>query len=127
MDSGSILVVDDDADITANFVDILTSQGYRADAANNGKSALEMVTRRKYDLALLDFQMPDMDGASLFEAIRSVRPELKAIMITAYAANNGVERAKKAGICRVLRKPVDMRLFFSALESITPNNNSEPV
>jgi CheY-like chemotaxis protein len=126
METGTILVVDDDVDIAANFIDILTDQGYQADAANDGASALELVRERKYDLALLDFQMSDMDGATLFEEIRAVRPDLRAIMITAFAGSSGIERAAEAGVDQVLRKPVDMRQFFLALNGLPDRKRSNP-
>ena len=105
----SILIVDDDKDITSNLADILGDLGYLVATANDGQSALELVHQNEFDIALLDFKMPDTDGASLYEQIRKAQPKLVAIMITAYAGSDGVERAKDAGTWKVLRKPVDIR------------------
>ena len=104
----AILVVDDDQDITANIADILEDCGYRADKAHDGASALDYVLRSKYDVALLDYKMPDMDGATLFTKLKHVQPSLVAIMITAFAGTDGVEQAMKAGTWLVLKKPVNV-------------------
>lgn len=109
----TVLVVDDDADITANIADILLDFGFQVDVANDGESALELVRYRRYDIALLDFKMPGIDGADLFKEIKALQPHVVAIMVTAYAGSDGVERAKNAGTWRVLRKPVDIAQLMS--------------
>src|ERR1017187_8416339 len=57
----SILVVDDEVDTCRNLSDILTDLGYHVEVAHNGMSALEIV-QKPFDVALLDFKMPGMDG-----------------------------------------------------------------
>ena len=104
----AILIVDDDQDITANIADILEDCGYRADKAHDGASALACAARSKYDVALLDYKMPDIDGAALFTKLKDVQPGLVAIMITAFAGTDGVEQAFKAGTWLVLKKPVNV-------------------
>lgn len=115
----SILVVDDDVDITSNVRDILTEFGYRTDVAHDGASALKLVRKKTYDVALLDFKMPDMDGATLFEKIREIQPSLVAIMVTAYAGSDGVQRARDAGTWQVLRKPVDLPQLLGLIKEAT--------
>ncbi len=112
----SILVVDDDADICSNVRDILEDLGYRTDIAHDGPSALRLIREKPFDIALLDFKMPGMDGAELYSEIRKLRPEIVAIMITAYAGSDGAERARAAGTWRVMRKPVDFASLLPLLE-----------
>ncbi len=112
----SILVIDDDVDIATNVCDILHEFGYRVNMAHDGASALKLARGTTYDLALLDFKMPDMDGAELYEEIKAIQPSLVAIMITAYAGNDGVQRARNAGTRHVLRKPVDVSQLLSLIE-----------
>lgn len=119
----SVLVVDDDDDIRSNVRDILEDLGYRTDTAHDGPSALQLVERSTYDVALLDFKMPGMDGATLYAEIKKIRPEIVAIMVTAYAGSNGVDKAKEAGTWKVLRKPVD----FGALLPLVEQAAQEPI
>lgn len=116
MHETTILVVDDDQDIACNVSDILVDAGYRVDVANDGSSALELVRTNAYDIALLDYCMPDMDGASLYDQIRKIQPSMVAIMITAHAGHDGVQRAKDAGTWHVLRKPVDIRRLLDLVQ-----------
>jgi CheY-like chemotaxis protein len=103
----NILVVDDDVDTCQNLSDILSDMGYRVDMAHDGPSALELARRRSYDLALLDFKMPCMDGLTLYRELRKVQAETVAIVVTAFAGKTTAEEALAAGAWRVLPKPVD--------------------
>lgn len=119
-----ILIVDDDDDIRANIADILIDLGYTTDVAENGNKALEIISEQlseeqEFDLCLLDFKMPGMDGAELFERIQKACPDLRAIMMTAYAGEDGVKRALDAGTWKVLRKPVDVRVLLSLIQEAT--------
>jgi DNA-binding NtrC family response regulator len=103
----SILVVDDEEDTCRNLLDILTDLGYRVDIAYNGPSALELVRRNAYDVALLDLKMPGMDGLTLYREIKKLRADTVAIIVTAYATSATANEALTAGAWQVLPKPVD--------------------
>src|SRR4029450_9327811 len=103
----SILVVDDDVDRCRNLSDILTDLGYRVDTAHDGPSALELVRRNAYDVALLDLKMPGMDGLTLYREIKKLRAGTVAIIVTAYAGGTTASEAMTAGAWQVLPKPVD--------------------
>ncbi len=103
----AILVVDDDVDTCRNLADILTDLGYQVDTAHDGPSALELVQQRHYDVALLDYKMPGMDGLTLYREIKKLRAGTVAIVVTAYAGSSTAEEALQAGAWQVLSKPVD--------------------
>jgi CheY-like chemotaxis protein len=103
----SILVVDDDVDTFRNLSDILTDLGYRVDTAHDGPSALELVRKNHYDVVLLDYKMPGMDGLTLYREIKKLRASTVAIVVTAYASHATTEEALRAGAWQVLPKPVD--------------------
>lgn len=117
-----ILIVDDDDDILANLSDILSDLGYETVTACDGQIALEKVAgsvatdNSPFDLCLLDFKMPGMDGVELLEKIHEENPKLRAIMITAYAGSDGVQRALAAGTWKVLRKPVDIEKLLGIID-----------
>ena len=77
-----ILVVDDDVDIVASLSDLLQDRGYQVDVALNGDGALRLTDLHRYDVALLDFKLPDFDGATLLERIRQRRPATAFVLIT---------------------------------------------
>ena len=113
--SGSILIVDDDPDIRFNFADILTELGYRISTAADGQTALEQVREQHFDVVLLDYKMPGMDGATLYNEIKKLRPSIVAIMVTAWAGSDGAQRALSAGTWEVLRKPVNIPVLLEKL------------
>ncbi len=107
MRAESILVVDDDVDTCRNLSDILSDLGYRVDVAHDGPSALELVKGNAYDVALLDYKMPGMDGLTLYREIKRLRAGTVAIVVTAYAGGATTEEALEAGAWQVVAKPVD--------------------
>jgi two-component system response regulator HydG len=106
-DPPRILVVDDDEDICRNLTDILSDLGYQVDAALDGPSALELVQERPYDVALLDYKMPGMDGLTLYREIKKRRAGTVSLLVTAYASPATASEALSAGAWRVVAKPVD--------------------
>jgi len=118
--SPRILVVDDEVDTCANLSDILSELGYQVDVAYDGPSALELVQKTAYDVALLDLKMPGMDGLELYRRIKELRAGTVAIVVTAYASSHTAQEALSAGAWRILPKPVDfprlMKLVDEAVE-----------
>jgi len=76
MEDKRILVVDDEQGIIDLLTDLLTSQGYVVDSALDAAGALELVRANIYDAAILDFNLPDMDGVMLHRQIRQMDAEL---------------------------------------------------
>ncbi len=111
-----ILVVDDDQDICRNLSDILTDLGYQVDFAFDGLSALELVSRRPYDVALLDLKMPGMDGLTLYRAIKKQRAGTVSLLVTAYASPETAAEALAAGAWKVVSKPVDFRKLLGLVD-----------
>jgi two-component system, NtrC family, response regulator HydG len=111
-----ILVVDDDPDICANLIDILSDLSYQVDAAHDGPSALRLVTRRPYDVALLDLKMPGMDGLTLQRQIKKLRAGTVSFLITAFAGPATAAEALMGGTWRVLAKPVNLPKLLCLVE-----------
>jgi two-component system response regulator HydG len=118
--TANILIVDDEVDTCANLQDIFTDLGYHVDVAHDGTSALELVQKNHYDVALLDLRMPGMDGLELYRRIRQVSASTVAIVVTAYASSETARSVLEAGAWRILSKPVDfselLKLVSDALE-----------
>ena len=118
-------MVDDDRDILANLSDILTDIGYQTDTAPCGEDAIELISESRsgefptsYTLCLLDYNMPGMDGVELYKQIQHHYPNLPAIMITAYAGDDGIERARLAGTWEVLKKPVEVKELLAMIAKV---------
>lgn len=114
----SIIVVDDDVDTCQNLSDILTDFGYEVDTAHDGPTALSMVREKPYDIALLDFKMPGMDGLTVYREIRKLRSGTVAMIVTAYATPETRQEALEAGTWQVLSKPVVFPKLLGLVEEI---------
>jgi CheY-like chemotaxis protein/HPt (histidine-containing phosphotransfer) domain-containing protein len=99
-------------------VGLLERFGYRADVVSNGKEAVEAVNRSRYDLVLMDCQMPEMDG---FEATRRIRESeppgrrLPILALTADATEHGREECMGSGMDDYVTKPIDRTQLREAL------------
>ncbi len=111
-----ILVVDDDVDTCKNLSDILTDLGYQVDTAHDGLSALDLVRKKAYDIALLDLKMPGMDGLQLYREIKKLQAGTVAMVVTAYATSATAEEALAAGAWQVLSKPVDLPKLMALVD-----------
>jgi len=95
----TILVVDDSRDVAQLFALLLRESGYAVDIAFGGREALKMLTHQRFDLILLDQNMPDLTGLEVLEAINQMQlAALPAVvMISAYRDTVLVEAARKHG------------------------------
>lgn len=111
-----LLVVDDDLDTCQNLSDILTDLGYEVETAHDPRAALERVRQRPYDVALLDLKMPGMDGLTLYREIKKVRPQMVALIVTAFAGAGTDEDAARAGAWKVLAKPIEFSVLLPLID-----------
>jgi two-component system KDP operon response regulator KdpE len=104
MSAGRILVVDDDPQIRRVMKVTLTGQGYEVDDAKTGEEALEKLRAHRFDLALLDMNMPGMGG---LEACRAIRDgsEISIIMLTVRDDDSDKIEALDAGADDYVTKP----------------------
>ena len=85
-----ILVVDDDAATREALASGLKKLGHEIHLADTGATALDEVRQHAVDLAIIDLKLPDMEGTELFGALRILRPEAMAVMISGAATVDGL-------------------------------------
>ncbi|HHB92273.1 MAG TPA: response regulator [Thioploca sp.] len=104
---------------------ILESKGITVMVANNGKEAVDMVSKADFDAILMDIQMPEMDG---YEATRLIRQQYTILPIIAMTANvmsDDRDKCLKANMNDYLAKPIDIKKLFRVLAKWIPNINLE--
>src|SRR5215471_16383879 len=79
---GSVLIIDDEAEIRESLRTLLELEGYDVDAAGSGEEGLARLGERAFDLVLLDLALPDRNGLDLLADLRAQDPGLAVIMIT---------------------------------------------
>ncbi len=108
-----LLVVEDNPMNMELSVDLLESYGYEVTPAEDGFKALERVKETKFDLILLDMQLPGMDGPEVLERLKA-DPETAAmpvVALTAHAMSGDEARFMEAGCAGYISKPIDVHRF----------------
>ena len=113
-----ILVVEDNEKNLKLFRDVLQARGYRILEATTGRQAVELALQHLPDLALMDIQLPDIDGV---EALRRLRADertasISVLAVTAQAMRGDRERFLRAGFDGYLSKPVNIVELVSVVE-----------
>ena len=103
-----VLIVDDQTGIRVLLVEVFNSEGYETYQASSGKLALKIVREVKPDLVLLDMKMPGMDGLEILKHIKSIDPDIKVIMMTAYGELDMIKEATELGALMHFTKPFDI-------------------
>lgn len=105
---GNILVVDDEVAIRRALERFLTGLGYQVWGVENAADALKIIHSEVIDLALVDLVMPEMDGVELVKKMKSINPNLVAIVMTAYGTITSAVEAMKSGAYHYLTKPFEL-------------------
>src|SRR6201993_3031236 len=105
MPKGSILVIDDEAEIREGLELLLKTEGYHVTMADSGQSGLLRLGEQPYDLLLLDVSLPDRNGIELLKDIRRQDPHLPIVLITAYGSIEMARAAFKSGALDYITKP----------------------
>jgi signal transduction histidine kinase len=101
--SEKLLVVDDDPDVRAIVVPVLSELGYVVEEAPDSETAIEKLKAFAPHLLIVDFAMPVATGAEVAAAAREIDPALRVLFISGYADSAALERA--VGTAKLLRKP----------------------
>ncbi len=112
----SILVIDDEKNITGLLKDILEDEGYNVDTAYSLKEAKEKLKEKIFDIVLLDVWLPDGEGLELIPVIKKSSPRTKIIMISGHANIPIAVKALKEGAFDFLEKPISIDTFLSTVE-----------
>jgi len=110
-----ILLVEDNTTNQEIMVGLLENSGIEMEIANNGKEAVEVYEKGKYELILMDIQMPVMDGYEATRQIRETDKEVPIIALTANAMKEDIEKTKQAKMDEHLNKPIEVNKLYEVL------------
>ncbi|MFN3986090.1 MAG: sigma 54-interacting transcriptional regulator [Rhodocyclaceae bacterium] len=107
-----LLVVDDDPDLLKLLSMRLAASGYRVTTAASAEAALARLAVDRFALVVSDVRLPDKDGLTLFEEIRSANPALPVILLTAHGTIPDAVEATARGVFGYLTKPFDSKVLL---------------
>jgi DNA-binding NtrC family response regulator len=102
-----ILIVDDEPQIRRILSILLSDNGFEVVEAESGEQALAVAEKLRFDIALLDINMPGMDGLAALRALLKIHSKLDCVMMTAYGTIRSAVEAMKSGAFDYLAKPFD--------------------
>jgi CheY-like chemotaxis protein len=114
----SVLLVEDDPTIAEVVTGLLQARGHTVRAVSHGLAALTEAALHRFDIALLDLDLPGMDGLSLATQLRAQGMNLPLLAVTARADAQAEALARAAGLDGFLRKPVTGELLAEAMASL---------
>jgi len=112
-----VLVGDDAGLIITQCAEALEAVGYTVSGAESGERVLERLREESFDLVLLDYRLPDIDGFEVFTRARALQPDLAFVLITAYGTTDVIDDATELGFTTVLLKPFTREQLRGAVEN----------
>ncbi len=122
---GSILVIDDEAEIRESLETLLQVEGYSVASAATGCQGLAELGERTFDVVLLDLALPDKNGMDVLAEIHMVHPEQAVIMITAYGTVENAVRAMQFGATNFIQKPWDNEKLLADVRAAVARSRAE--
>ncbi|MGC9343381.1 MAG: sigma-54-dependent transcriptional regulator [Bacteroidales bacterium] len=111
----NILIVDDDTYICNLLKNYLEQKGFTTDATYSGNTAKKLIKKNNFDLVLCDFRLPDSDGLKILKFIKSIRPSVPVIIMTAYAEVKMAVELIKQGAYDYITKPLQPEEVLSII------------
>ena len=100
-----LLLVDDEIKFLKSITERLALKDFDVIAASNGEEAIASAEKDLFDVAVVDFQMPGMDGAQVLKALKERHKYLEIIMLTGHATVDSAVECTKLGAFKYLEKP----------------------
>jgi PAS domain S-box-containing protein len=113
----AVFVVDDETKMCSSLRSILERRGFDVETATSGKTALQIMVKKNFDLFLLDVFIPDVDGFHLMENIFARHPNAPVVMMTGDASVDSALKALKRGAYDFLKKPFEPEHLEKTIEN----------
>ncbi len=114
-----VLLVDDAPDVREMISDFLKMEGYQVVTASNGLEALQVLQKEKPEAAIVDIEMPEMNGLEFSKKVLSQNPNFPIVIISAYVEKYSMDYISKIGIKTILRKPINLNELAQSIRDLT--------
>ena len=113
-----ILLLEDDIILQEIIEEFLVEQGYEVESYFDGEKALDAISISKYDMLLLDVNVPNIDGFEILSYLREIGNTTPAIYITSLSGMNDLKKGFDLGADDYLRKPFELEELHARIEHI---------
>jgi FixJ family two-component response regulator len=120
-----ILIVDDEPELSSILEEFVEAWGFKSEAINNPLDVADGISRRFYNVVLLDIRMPNKSGIELIPEIKQQSPDAKIIIMSAYAEKEIVIKALRLGAFDFLEKPFDTEILFHTIKRALDTQRTE--
>jgi len=114
-ETARILIIDDDKNIRKVLTAILEDEGYKVEAVETAKRAIEKARKNFYNLALVDIRLPDIEGIELLTKMKPMTPKMRKIIITGYPTLQNAIEALNKGADAYIVKPFNMEKVLKTI------------
>jgi DNA-binding NtrC family response regulator len=114
----TILVVDDDVQIRQMFTKLLTEYEYSVMPAGSGQEAIDLIKENTPDIALLDYELPDISGIELISKLKEISPSILCLIITGFGTIERAVEAMQSGAWDFIAKPITSNMLLEKLERV---------
>src|SRR6476646_11313975 len=110
-----VLLIEDDASLSANLCDVLNEDGFKVTVCNRGDEGLRRASNDECDVVLTDLRLPGLGGLELVRRIHETQPRLPVVLMTAHGTIETAIEATKLGAYDYLQKPFEMQALIGVL------------
>lgn len=111
-----VLLMEDEISLAKGLAMVMREERFEVDWVDTGRSALDLVQEREFDLLVADLRLPDIDGMIVVEQIRQKKPNTGVVIITGYPSVSSAVQAVKIGVAEYLRKPFTEDEFMTTIK-----------
>jgi DNA-binding response OmpR family regulator len=107
--SEKVLIIDDEKDFLDIIAERIRARGMDVSTTTSAEDAIHMVEEKSYDVIIMDFMMPGMNGFQTLKAMKEKKPEVQIILLTGNVLEENRIEAKELGALDVIEKPPDLQ------------------
>jgi len=112
----NLLIVDDDISLLETIGDVFQDRGYNVAMVEDGRRAIKLVSRRYFDVILIDIKMPGINGLDTYKEVKKIIPTAAVIMMTGDSKEELVKKAIEEGAYTVIYKPFNVKRVIKVVE-----------
>ena len=123
MDKAKILIAEDEKAQRDLLEGFLKKEGFSVEAVASGREALQKLEGDLFDIALIDYKMPELDGLQTLREIRRLYSDISVVMMTAYGTVETAVVSMKEGALDYLTKPIDLEELLLIFQKVMERSN----